>query len=87
MAGRPASSTAAAAEAPSGTCTLRPSTKTSTCAAPGARAYDVFTDCFRAGLLIRVTGDIIARSPPLIIEPDQIGRIAETVRGALERAG
>ena len=55
--------------------------------APGARAYDVFTDCFRAGLLIRVTGDIIALSPPLIIEPDQIGRIAETVRGALERAG
>ncbi len=55
--------------------------------APGARAYDVFTDCFRAGLLVRVTGDIIALSPPLIIEPDHIGRIAETVRGALERAG
>ena len=55
--------------------------------APGARGYDVFTDCFRAGLLIRVTGDIIALSPPLIIEPDQIGRIAETLRAALERAG
>jgi beta-alanine--pyruvate transaminase len=55
--------------------------------APGARGYDVFTDCFRAGLLIRVTGDIIALSPPLIIEPDHIGRIAETVRAALERAG
>ncbi len=55
--------------------------------APGARAYDVFTDCFRAGLLIRVTGDIIALSPPLIIEPDHIGRIAETIRAALERAG
>ena len=55
--------------------------------APGARAYDVFTDCFRAGLLVRVTGDIIAHSPPLIIEPDQIGRIAETVRAALERVG
>jgi beta-alanine--pyruvate transaminase len=55
--------------------------------APGARAYDVFTDCFRAGLLIRVTGDIIALSPPLIIEPDHMGRIAETIRAALERAG
>ena len=54
--------------------------------APGARAYDVFTDCFRAGLLIRVTGDIIALSPPLIIEPDHMGRIAETIRAALERA-
>ncbi len=55
--------------------------------APGARAYDVFTDCFREGLLIRVTGDIIALSPPLIIEPEHIGRIAETIRAALERAG
>lgn len=55
--------------------------------APGARAYDVFTDCFRAGLLIRVTGDIIALSPPLIVEPDHMGRIAETIRAALERAG
>lgn len=54
--------------------------------APGARAYDVFTDCFRAGLLIRVTGDIIALSPPLIIEPDHMARIAETIRAALERA-
>ena len=33
---------------------------------PGARAYDVFTECFKRGLLIRVTGDIIALSPPLI---------------------
>lgn len=55
--------------------------------APGARAYDVFTDCFRAGLLIRVTGDIIALSPPLIIEADHMARIAETIRTALERAG
>ncbi len=54
--------------------------------APGARAYDVFTDCFRAGLLIRVTGDIIALSPPLIVEPDHMGRMAETIRAALERA-
>ena len=32
--------------------------------APGARAYDVFVDCMQRGLLIRVTGDIIALSPP-----------------------
>ncbi|MGO7388703.1 aminotransferase class III-fold pyridoxal phosphate-dependent enzyme, partial [Rhizobium ruizarguesonis] len=36
--------------------------------AVGARAYDVFVDCFNKGLLIRVTGDIIALSPPLTIE-------------------
>ena len=34
--------------------------------APGKRAYDVFVDCFEKGLLIRVTGDIIALSPPLM---------------------
>jgi beta-alanine--pyruvate transaminase len=32
------------------------------------RAFDVFVDCFEQGLLIRTTGDIIALSPPLIIE-------------------
>ncbi|MDY0007598.1 MAG: aspartate aminotransferase family protein, partial [Spongiibacteraceae bacterium] len=40
--------------------------------APGARGYDVFCECLRRGLLVRVTGDIIALSPPLIISPSQI---------------
>ncbi|MGO8271963.1 aspartate aminotransferase family protein, partial [Rhizobium ruizarguesonis] len=35
---------------------------------PGSRAYDIFVDCCNKGLLIRVTGDIIALSPPLIVE-------------------
>jgi beta-alanine--pyruvate transaminase len=30
----------------------------------GSRASDAFVDCFERGLLIRVTGDIIALSPP-----------------------
>lgn len=38
--------------------------------APGARAYDIFVECFKKGLLIRVTGDVIALSPPLIIEKE-----------------
>ena len=54
--------------------------------AAGARAYDVFVDCYNKGLLIRVTGDIIALSPPLIIEPEQIGEIVETLGEALKRA-
>src|ERR1700712_1809275 len=45
--------------------------------APGKRAYDVFVDCFERGLLTRVTGDIIALSPPLIIERGQIGEIVD----------
>ena len=54
--------------------------------APGARAYDVFVDCFERGLLIRVTGDIIALSPPLIVEPAQIDAIVDILTAALRRA-
>ena len=53
--------------------------------AAGARAYDVFVDCFNKGLLIRVTGDIIALSPPLIIEEEQIGTIVSTIADAIKR--
>jgi len=53
--------------------------------APGKRAYEVFTDCFRRGLLIRVTGDIIALSPPLIVERDEIREMAEIVGAAIDR--
>ena len=53
--------------------------------AVGARSYDVFLDCFQKGLLIRVTGDIIAFSPPLIIEKEQIGEIVSMLGDALKR--
>jgi beta-alanine--pyruvate transaminase len=42
---------------------------------PGARGFEVFLKCFERGVLVRQTGDIIALSPPLIIERAQIGRI------------
>ena len=51
--------------------------------APGKRAMELFHKCFDTGLLIRVTGDIIALSPPLILEKahidEMVGRIAELV--------
>ncbi|MGF6595473.1 beta-alanine--pyruvate transaminase [Paraburkholderia sp. GAS448] len=50
---------------------------------PGARAYEAFVKCFEAGVLIRFTGDILAFSPPLIIEEAQIEHIFSTVREAL----
>jgi beta-alanine--pyruvate transaminase len=53
---------------------------------PGTRAYDVFVDCFESGLLIRVTGDIIALSPPLIVEKSHIDQMVESVGAALKRA-
>lgn len=54
--------------------------------APGARAYDVFVDCFKKGLLIRVTGDVIALSPPLIVEKEQIDTIVSVLGDAIKRA-
>ena len=47
--------------------------------APGARAFETFTRCFERGVLIRVTGDTIALSPPLIIERAQIDELVGVV--------
>ncbi len=52
----------------------------------GARAYDVFTDCFERGLLIRVTGDIIALSPPLIVEKSHIEQMVDLLSQGLKAA-
>ena len=47
---------------------------------PGARAFEVFTRCFYdENVLIRTTGDIIALSPPLIVEKSQIDEIIDAV--------
>jgi len=51
---------------------------------PGARGFEVFLKCFERGVMVRQTGDVIAISPPLIIEPKQIARIVETL-GAVIR--
>jgi beta-alanine--pyruvate transaminase len=54
--------------------------------APGARGYEVFERCFRDGqLLVRCTGDVIALSPPLILERSHIDRIVD-VLGEMIRA-
>lgn len=51
--------------------------------APGAWAYDVLCKCYRAGAMIRVTGDIIALAPPLIIEKKHIDALAGLLREML----
>ncbi len=50
---------------------------------PTVRALDVFRHCFANGVLVRTTGDIIALTPPLIIEPAQIARIVDVLGSAL----
>lgn len=48
------------------------------------RAYDIFEKCFwEKNILIRTTGDIIALSPPLIINKDQIDQLFSQLRDAI----
>ena len=54
---------------------------------PGTRGYDVFLKCFERGVMVRQTGDIIALSPPLIVEPAHLAEIAEVLGGAIRDAG
>jgi beta-alanine--pyruvate transaminase len=42
---------------------------------PGARAFAAFKQAFADGVLIRVTGDIIALSPPLVLEKKHIDEL------------
>ncbi|HEX7011277.1 MAG TPA: aspartate aminotransferase family protein [Steroidobacteraceae bacterium] len=47
--------------------------------APTARAYEIFVRGFERGILMRTTGDTIALSPPLIVEPSQIDQLVSTL--------
>ena len=51
--------------------------------APTKRAFQAFLDAYEAGLLIRTTGDIIAMSPPLIIEKSHIDQLIGTLSDVL----
>jgi len=53
--------------------------------APGARAMDVFHTAFDEGILIRVTGDVIALSPPLIISRAQIDELIDNLSQIIRR--
>ena len=51
---------------------------------PTARAYEVFTKCFwQKNILVRTTGDIIALSPPLIINEEQIDMLFKAIAEVL----
>jgi beta-alanine--pyruvate transaminase len=50
---------------------------------PGARAFETFTKCFERGLLTRQSGDVLALSPPLVVERPQIQQMFETLAAVL----
>ena len=51
---------------------------------PTARAFEAFLSCYEKGVLIRTTGDIIALSPPLIVEKGHIDQIFGTISEVLK---
>ncbi|HEY2356083.1 MAG TPA: aspartate aminotransferase family protein [Phenylobacterium sp.] len=52
--------------------------------APGARGYEVLNRALKAGALVRITGDTVALSPPLIVSPEEIERLVGILGSALE---
>lgn len=52
--------------------------------AAGDRGYETLVKCLENGLLVRVTGDIIALSPPLIIEHEQIEEVVTILSKVLD---
>jgi adenosylmethionine-8-amino-7-oxononanoate aminotransferase len=50
---------------------------------PTERAGRVLARCFEDGVLVRTTGDIVALSPPLIVERPQVDRILGTLADAI----
>ncbi len=52
--------------------------------APTKRAFQAFLDCYDKGVLVRTTGDIIALSPPLIIDKAQIDQLVGTIADVLK---
>jgi beta-alanine--pyruvate transaminase len=49
----------------------------------GTRAFEVFKRCFERGVMVRQTGEVIALSPPLIIEKTHIDQIFGTLSEVL----
>jgi len=45
--------------------------------APGKRGMEACVKAYEAGLMVRVTGDIIALSPPLVLEKEHIDKMVE----------
>ena len=50
---------------------------------PGARGAEIIQKAFETGVMVRVTGDTIAFSPPLIMEEGHIQQTVETLRTIL----
>jgi beta-alanine--pyruvate transaminase len=52
---------------------------------PGKRAYDIFMECFRNGVLVRPAGENIVICPPYIVEKQHVERIVSVVSDAIKK--
>ena len=52
---------------------------------PTKRAFSAFLKVYEKDCMIRTTGDIIAMSPPLIIQKSEINRLVDTVGTVLKQ--
>jgi beta-alanine--pyruvate transaminase len=52
---------------------------------PAKRAFNVFLECWEQGVLVRTTGDIVALSPPLIVEKSHLERIVDVLGKAIRK--
>ncbi len=52
---------------------------------PTKRAFQAFLKAYESNLMVRTTGDIIALSPPLIIEKSHIDQIFDTLANVLKQ--
>ncbi|WP_211825168.1 aspartate aminotransferase family protein [Kistimonas asteriae] len=50
---------------------------------PGARGFEVFKNAYEHGVMVRCTMDILAMSPPLIIEKSHIDQLVGTLENAI----
>jgi beta-alanine--pyruvate transaminase len=52
--------------------------------APGQRVGKIAAHCYENGVLVRAAADTLVLSPPLVVTPDEIGRIVESIADALD---
>jgi beta-alanine--pyruvate transaminase len=52
---------------------------------PGKRAYDIFLDCYQAGVMVRPAGDNLVLAPPYIVEAAQIDTMVSVLAEAIKR--
>ena len=51
----------------------------------GQRAYEVFLDCFKQGVLVRPAGENVVLAPAYVVEPAQIDPMVSTLAQALRK--